>query len=124
MSFTKRTCHKCGYRDIQPRMTQKKVEIDVGSSSPGMSTRAIIGSTLGAKKSSNQVSNWLTGSGKRNYKRNRIVWLCEECAHPSWYRPGGILHTLDVWLWKVFKIFAIWGGLYLFIKIMEHWSQT
>ena len=77
MAYTKRTCHKCGYRDIQPNMKQIEVEYTTGSSQAALSGRAVATSMLfGSKKGGNQVANWFTGNTKRQYKRKKLVWVC------------------------------------------------
>lgn len=77
MSYSKRTCYKCGYKDIQPNMSQIEIEYNSGSSQAGLSGRALISSTIfGSDKAANQVKNWFTGNTKRQYKRKKIVWQC------------------------------------------------
>ena len=77
MSYTKRTCHKCGYRDIQPNMKQIEIEYVSGSSQAELSGRAVATAAIfGSKKGGNQVANWLTGNTKRQYKRKKLVWVC------------------------------------------------
>ena len=65
MAYSNRTCVKCGYRSIQPNMKQIKIKYESGSSTAGLSKRAIAGSLLGAKKANNQVANWMSGNSKR-----------------------------------------------------------
>lgn len=77
MSYSKRTCYKCGYKDIQPNMRQLEIEYNSGSSQAGLSSRALISSTIfGSDKATNQVKNWFSGNTKRQYKRKKIVWQC------------------------------------------------
>ncbi|MDC1216287.1 hypothetical protein N8Z78_02340 [Octadecabacter sp.] len=77
MAYTNRTCNKCGFRNSQPNMRQEEIEYVSGTSQAGLSTRAVVGSTLlGSKKSAKQVANWASGNTKRQYKRKRLVWVC------------------------------------------------
>jgi hypothetical protein len=76
MAYTNRTCNKCGFRNSQPNMRQEEIEYVSGSSQAGLSARAVVGSTLGSKKSAKQVTNWASGNTKRQYKRKRLVWVC------------------------------------------------
>lgn len=76
MAYTKRTCHNCGYRDIQPNMRQVEIKYKSGSSSAGLSNRAVISSIFGSDSGAKQVQNWATGKSKRNYHRTRKVWEC------------------------------------------------
>jgi hypothetical protein len=79
MSYSKRTCNQCGYKDIQPNMKQVEIDYISGSSQAELSGRALLSATLfGSKKGSNQVNNWLTGNTKRQYKRKRLVWVCND----------------------------------------------
>lgn len=76
MAYSNRTCVECGYKSIQPNMKQVEIEYESGSSSAGLSGRAIGFALLGEKKSNNQVGNWMTGNSKRKYMRKRKVWVC------------------------------------------------
>ena len=77
MAYTKRTCHKCGFRNIQPNMRQEEIEYVSGSSQAGLSTRAVIGATLlNDDRAGRQIANWATGNTKRQYKRKKHVWVC------------------------------------------------
>jgi hypothetical protein len=79
MSYSKRTCHKCGVRKVQPNMRQEEIEYISGSSQAGLSTRAVIGATVfGSKSSARQIGNWISGNTKRQYKRRRLVWVCAD----------------------------------------------
>lgn len=81
MAYTKRTCHKCGFRDIQPNMKQETVQVKVGSSTTGMNKRTVAGAFLmGDKKSGNQIRKYLFAPNKRDYTRNRQVWMCKNCS--------------------------------------------
>jgi len=85
MAYSKRTCKKCGFRNIQPNMRQEKVEYEVGSSQAGLSTRAVVGSVLfQSDRSANQVKNWMSGNTKRQYNRKSLVWVCANgCNNPA-----------------------------------------
>jgi len=76
MAYSKRTCNKCGFRNLQPNMRQEKIEYVSGTSQAGLSTRAVLGGLLGSEKSAKQVTNWASGNSKRQYKRTRLVWVC------------------------------------------------
>lgn len=77
MTYAQRTCYRCGFRNSQANMRQQEIEYVSGSSQAALSNRAIIGATLlGSDESAKQVSNWLSGKGKRQYKRKRLVWVC------------------------------------------------
>ena len=80
MSYTNRTCHNCGFRDIQPNMTQTKIKYKSGHSKKGLGKREVFGSLIGNKKSEKAVESWLSSSSKRNYTRTRTVWMCNTCA--------------------------------------------
>ena len=81
MAYTKRTCHSCGFRDIQPNMKQETVQVKVGSSTTGMNKRTVAGAFLmGDKKSGAQIRKYLFAPNKRNYTRNRQVWVCKNCS--------------------------------------------
>lgn len=78
MSYSRRTCHKCGYKDIQPNMKQIEVEYQSGTSQKAISTGAVVGHLLGDKRSSRQIGDAIFGTSKRKYKRNRKVWVCAD----------------------------------------------
>jgi len=78
--YTRRTCHYCGYRDIQPNMTQISINYRSGSSNAGVTFGTLLGAALDDKKSKRQVNNWFWGNSKRQYRRTRKVWVCPDCA--------------------------------------------
>jgi len=78
--YSNRTCHKCGVIKPQPEMQRVEVEEDWGHSQRGLSTREVIGAVAGSEKSANSLQRWALSPGRRNYKRKRKVWLCEDCA--------------------------------------------
>lgn len=100
MSFTKRTCTSCGYRDIQPNMVQTEIEYQSGSSIKGITGREAAGWLLGSKTSEKAVNKWLFSPNKRNYTRKRKVWLCDNCAKQaggssfSWFPVIGAILVL------------------------------
>lgn len=101
MAYRKCTCYSCGKIDTQPNMNRRTIQVDSGSSQAGLSGRAVATSMLfNSKKGGNQVANWITGNTKRNYKRNREVWLCDSCAGtiklPSKGIGGFVVKTLSV----------------------------
>ena len=77
MSYAKRTCVKCGYRDIQPNMKQITETYTSGHSQKAISGRSIAGAFLGDTRAKRQNADWLTGTTKRKYTRNRKVWVCK-----------------------------------------------
>ena len=80
MTYTRRTCSKCGYRDIQPNMRKRTVTYESGSSESGVSKRTWLGVFFGDNASARAVKrNWFNSS-KRKYYRNRNVWMCKKCA--------------------------------------------
>lgn len=80
MAYTRRTCSKCGYRDIQPNMRKRTVTYQSGSSESGVSKRTWLGVFFGDNASARAVKrNWFNSS-KRKYYRNRNVWMCKKCA--------------------------------------------
>lgn len=81
MSYTKRTCSKCGYRDIQPNMKQVTESYTSGQSQRQISKRSIIGAFLGEPRAQRQNADWLFGSTRRKYTRNRTVWVCRTCPN-------------------------------------------
>jgi hypothetical protein len=83
MSYTKRTCHSCGYRDIQPNMVQREIQYKSGSSKRGIGGREVLGTLIGNEKSEKAIQNWMSTSSKRNYTRTRKVWMCPSCAKAS-----------------------------------------
>mgnify|MGYP005987481539 CR=1 FL=1 len=77
MSYTKRTCTQCGYRDIQPNMKQISENYTSGYSQKAISGRSIAGAFLGDPRAQRQNGDWLFGNTKRKYTRNRKVWVCK-----------------------------------------------
>lgn len=96
MSYSNRTCVACGYKSIQPNMKQIETEYESGSSTAGLSKRAIAGSLLGGKKANNQVANWMSGNSKRTYMRKRKVWVCDTvgCGSNAQHNKQGFGKTL------------------------------
>lgn len=113
MAYTKRTCNKCGYRDIQPNMVQKEIEYVSGTSNTGLSARTVVGSVLGSKKSSNQLGKWLIAPNKRVYKRKRMVWMCKQCV--SDVKSNGSLLEAIVILFQGLLGLAIIGAVIMAI---------
>lgn len=80
MAYTKRACHFCGYRDIQPNMKKVPTKVKSGSSEAGISKRSVATAMLlNSKEAQRQNTNWLTGNTKRQYYRTREVWSCNNC---------------------------------------------
>jgi hypothetical protein len=80
MAYTRRTCGKCGFRDIQPNMRQRTITYESGSSVSGASKRTWLGVALGDKASANAIKRSWFNSSKRKYFRNKKVWVCKKCA--------------------------------------------
>ena len=93
MAYTKRTCHSCGIRDIQPNMVRTVIQVETGSSNTGMNKRTVVGALLGSKQSSNQLGKYLLAPSKRVYKRNKTVWQCEKCSRIG-SSSYGIIETM------------------------------
>lgn len=110
MSYTKRTCHSCGYRDIQPNMVQVEIEYVSGTSNTGITKRTVFGSILGAKNSSRQLGKWLLSPTKRVYKRRKKVWSCTTCAKTR--SDGGVLS-------KVYSFFVAMIALFFILWILS-----
>ena len=66
MSYTKRTCSRCGYRDIQPNMKQVTESYTSGHSQRQISKRSIIGAFLGDPRAKRQNADWLLGNTREN----------------------------------------------------------
>ena len=81
--YTKRTCHKCGKRDIQPHMKQIEIEYTSGSSKSGVSGATVVGAVLGHKASERAIGRTIFNSSKRNYKRRKKVWVCKRGCDSS-----------------------------------------
>ena len=76
MAYTRRTCHKCGYRDIQPNMVQKTVKVNTGQSKASAGANTWAASLLGDKKATAAVNRSLWGTSNRKYTRTKQVWEC------------------------------------------------
>lgn len=78
MSYTKRTCHKCGYRDIQPNMKSKVIEVETGSSKDDGSWATYFAATFANDKAAQRKMNRTTwANNKRKYTRKKTVWECK-----------------------------------------------
>lgn len=78
--YSKRTCNRCGVRDIQPNMVRQTVTRKVGSSRQSVDGGTILGAMAGNKASHRQIQKTLFANNKRSYKRNYQVWMCQGCA--------------------------------------------
>jgi hypothetical protein len=74
--YTRRTCHYCGMRDIQPNMQQKTITVKSGSSKSGVGVSTLAGAFLGHKASSRAIGRTVFNSSKRNYTRDKQIWAC------------------------------------------------
>ena len=107
MAYTRRTCSKCGYRDIQPNMRKRTLTYESGSSESGVSKRTWLGVFLGDKSSGRAVKrNWFNSS-KRKYYRNRNVWMCKKCAGKE-DASAKRQKRIDRWTGFVIVVLAIW----------------
>ena len=81
MAYTKRTCHKCGFRNDQPNMVKKTMKVASGQSKSSPSRLAILKGALGDKAANKAVDRSYYAS-VRNYSRNKQVWMCRNgCAN-------------------------------------------
>ncbi len=78
--YTNRTCYECGIKKPQPEMIRRTISIATGSSNTGVSALTLAGAALGEKSAQRTVKRRVLGTGKREYARNKEVWLCEECS--------------------------------------------
>lgn len=76
MAYTRRTCHKCGYRDIQPNMVEKTIKVNTGQSKASAGANTWAASLLGDKKATAAVNRSLWGTNNRKYTRTKQVWEC------------------------------------------------
>lgn len=92
--YAKRTCTRCGKRDIQPNMKQVEIEYDTGSSKSGVSGATVVGMLLGHRGSQRAIGRTIFNSSKRTYKRKKTVWVCKHCN--PWVNPtvGSISDTI------------------------------
>lgn len=104
MSYTKRTCTVCGFRDIQPNMTQKTVKAKSGQSKAGAGMNTWAGYLIGDKASVKAVNKTIWGTNTRNYTRNKQVWVCNrsECSGSSGRGFFGVI-------WNFIKHVLIWS---------------
>ena len=99
MSYTKRQCYHCGYRDIQPNMRKVTITVDSGTSQKTMSKGSLVGSFLGDERSGKQNADSIFGVSKRKYKRNKEVYICGNCNDNGSRRgQGKIART-----WRLIK---------------------
>ena len=79
MPYTKRTCHECGRRDIQPNMIRATREIKVGRSRTGATIWTWVSAALGHKPSQRALKRFLFNSSQRTYFREKQIWICYKC---------------------------------------------
>ena len=103
MSYTKRTCHHCGKRDIQPNMRKVQIEYTSGTSQKTMSTGSVVGALLGDKRSQQQNGDSIFGTSKRKYKRKKDVWVCGDCGDTGGRRRKGTFWSLMRLFWILIK---------------------
>ena len=104
MSYTKRTCTECGWRDIQPNMRQVEIEYVSGSSKQKADIWTWLGAGPGNKVAERALQRAYTG-GHREYKRRRKVWVCQNCT-PSQSVKKRLTFSKIV-KWCIFLIFFI-----------------
>ena len=127
MAYAKKTCAKCGYQDIQPRMKQTEIEYTSGTSQKAMSTGSLVGAFLDDKSSQKQNKDSIFGTTKRKYKRTKTVWVCGNsvgCGKPAFGKVGGFFRTLKsiirlIWIivsrlgllaFILYFLFLVFGG--------------
>ena len=76
MAYTKRTCHKCGFRSEQPNMVQETIKVKSGQSKAGAGKNTVAAALLGDKSANKAVNKAIWGTATRNYTRNKQVWSC------------------------------------------------
>lgn len=80
MAYSKRTCNQCGYRDIQPKMVQREISYNSGSSKRSFGVTTVLGAALGDKKSTRSIVDSIFNTQGRKYTRKRKIWLCRGCS--------------------------------------------
>lgn len=119
MSYTKRTCIDCGYRDIQPNMVRENRRVHTGRSTTGLQKRTIAAWLFGDKRATNQVTKFLFSPNTREYYRNRTVWVCQSCAGSSTESVElGFFGQLlsDLWWWtKLLITVGVYGAIILYV---------
>lgn len=110
MSYTKRTCHYCGYRDIQPNMTQVEIEYTSGSSNTGLPKRTVASWLAGNDKARKDVGKYLFSPNKRTYKRRRKVWACDQCTGKSGSTEANPILQLSVVVILIFLLVVFFSG--------------
>lgn len=79
-AYAKRTCSRCGIRDIQPKMIRTTIRSEAGRSKRSLTPLTFFGALLSDKKSVAAVKERLFNSNQRTYYSSRDIWLCEECS--------------------------------------------
>lgn len=78
MTYAKRTCSVCGYRDIQPNMKQKTIEVESGRSKDDGSWATYIAATfMKDEAAARRINRTTWANNKRKYYRNKTVWVCK-----------------------------------------------
>ena len=111
MSYAKKTCNICGYRDEQPNMYRVEKDVYVGSGNTGLSGRTWLGAAIGYKKSQRQIGRYFLAPSKRNYTRRREVWMCGDCAGKT-----SISNPYDVAAW-ITGVLIICGMIWVWSKL-------
>lgn len=114
MAYTKRTCHKCGLRDIQPNMVQKTIKVESGQSKASAGANTWAASFLGDKSATKAVNKSLWGTSNRKYTRNKQVWECGNGCGVTEKASGGWGSKAASFLIQSFLVIAI---LYVIVLI-------
>ena len=80
MSYAKKTCNLCGFRDIQPNMVRAKKNVKAYTSKDQIGVGTWIGWMAGEKSSIKRINKSLFANNKRKHTAHREVWMCPECA--------------------------------------------
>ena len=146
MSYSKKTCNKCGWRDIQPNMKQIEIEYESGSSKDAGSMSTYVAATFFNDKAASRRLNKTTwANNKRKYTRKRKVWVCksncgkhyESTPKPvekpvsyesnveyenlpplSTWDEFGFMGTILRFFWKITKFFLILFGILFFALVL------
>jgi hypothetical protein len=94
MSYAKKSCNICGFRDIQPNMYRTEKSRVTGSSKTKITTGNLVGLALGQKNSKRKISNTLFANNKRQYTRKSVVWMCYECSGTGDAVRENVLETI------------------------------
>ena len=80
MSYSKKTCNICGWRDIQPRMYRAQKSVKAYTSRDGIGAGTLIGALVDNKASKRRLNKVVFANNKRTHTAHRTVWMCGDCA--------------------------------------------